>query len=45
MQLNTNLSYSFIQEEKADSIRLKKVMLNDYEWDLLDELCNILALF
>jgi len=45
LQLNTNLSCSFIQEEKADGIRLKKVMINNYEWDLLDELCNILALF
>jgi hypothetical protein len=39
------LSCSFIREEKADGNRLKKVILNDNEWELLDELCNILAPF
>jgi hypothetical protein len=34
-----------IHEEKADGNRLKKVMLEDNEWELLDELCNILAPF
>jgi hypothetical protein len=34
-----------VNEEKADSIKLKKVILNDNEWELLDELCNILAPF
>ena len=45
LQLNINLSCSLINEEKADGIKLKKVMLNDNEWELLDELCNILAPF
>jgi hypothetical protein len=45
LQLNVNLSCSFICEEKADGAKLKKVILNDNEWDLLDELCNILAPF
>ena len=40
-----NLSCSFIREEKADSVKLKKIILNDNEWELLDELCNILAPF
>ena len=39
------MSCSFIHEEKADGSRLKKVILNDNEWGLLDELCNILAPF
>jgi hypothetical protein len=39
------LSCSFIRDEKADSSRLKKVILDDNEWELLDELCNILAPF
>lgn len=45
LQLNVNLSCSFIREEKADGAKLKKVLLNDNEWELLDELCNILAPF
>ena len=45
LQLNVNLSCSFIHDEKANSAKLKKVILNDNEWDLLDELCNILAPF
>ena len=34
-----------MRDEKADSAKLKKVILNDNEWDLLDELCNILVPF
>jgi hypothetical protein len=45
LQLDVNLSCSFIHDEKVDSSKLKKVLLNDYEWDLLDELCNVLASF
>ncbi|GET52921.1 zinc finger BED domain-containing protein 1-like [Rhizophagus irregularis DAOM 181602=DAOM 197198] len=45
LQLNVNLSCSLIREEKADSIKLKKIMLSDNEWELLDELCNILSPF
>lgn len=45
LQLNVNLSCSFTREEKADGAKLKKVILNDNEWELLDELCNILAPF
>ncbi|PKC56482.1 hypothetical protein RhiirA1_500770 [Rhizophagus irregularis] len=45
LQLNINLSCSLIPEEKADGNRLKKYMLKDNEWELLDELCNILAPF
>jgi hAT family C-terminal dimerisation region len=45
LQLNINLSCSFIREEKADGAKLKKIILNDSEWELLDELCNILAPF
>jgi hypothetical protein len=45
LQLNINLSCSLIYEEKADGAKLKKNMLNDNEWELLDELCNILAPF
>ena len=45
LQLNINLSCSLISEEKADGNRLKKVMLKDNEWELLDKLCNILAPF
>lgn len=45
LQLNIKLSCSLINEEKADSKRLKKIMLKDNEWELLDELCNILAPF
>jgi hypothetical protein len=39
------LSNSLISEEKADGNRLKKNLLKDNEWELLDELCNILAPF
>jgi len=45
LQLNIKLSCSLINEEKSDGNRLKKVMLKDNEWELLDELCNILAPF
>src|SRR5215212_9092204 len=45
LQLNIKLSCSLINEEKADGNKLKKIMLNDNEWELLDELCNILAPF
>ncbi|GBC05973.1 hypothetical protein RclHR1_06530013 [Rhizophagus clarus] len=45
LQLSVNLSCSLISEEKTDGIRLKKIMIKDNEWELLDELCNILALF
>ncbi|GES84622.1 zinc finger BED domain-containing protein 1-like [Rhizophagus clarus] len=45
LQLSVNLSYSLISEEKTDGIRLKKIMIKDNEWELLDELCNILAPF
>src|SRR6266508_1817300 len=45
LQLNINLSCSFIHEEKTDGNKLKNIMLNDNEWELLDELCNILAPF
>lgn len=45
LQLNISLSCSLLYEEKADSIKLKKLMLSDNEWELLDELCNILAPF
>ena len=45
LQLSVNLSCSLIREEKADGDRLKKFMLDDNEWELLDELCNILAPF
>src|SRR5439155_21325877 len=45
LQLNVNLSCSFICDEKADSAKLKKVILNDNEWNLLDELYNILVSF
>jgi len=38
LQLNVNLSCSFIREEKADGAKLKKVILNDNEWELLDNL-------
>jgi hypothetical protein len=34
-----------MHEEKADGIKLKKLILTDNEWELLDELCNILAPF
>ena len=40
-----SLSCSFIREKKADGVKLKKIILNDNEWNLLDELCNILAPF
>ncbi|PKK55478.1 hypothetical protein RhiirC2_802279 [Rhizophagus irregularis] len=43
--ININLSCFFKPEEKTDGNRLKKFMLKDSEWKLLDELCNILALF
>jgi hypothetical protein len=39
------LSCSLKYEEKADGIKLKKLILSDSEWELLDELCNILAPF
>ena len=39
------MSCSLINEEKVDGNKLKKVMLSDNEWELLDELCNILAPF
>ena len=39
------MSCSLIYEEKVDGIKLKKLILNDSEWELLDELCNILAPF
>jgi hypothetical protein len=39
------LSYSLKPEEKADGNRLKRLILKDNEWELLDELCNILAPF
>ncbi|GBB90633.1 hypothetical protein RclHR1_17650003 [Rhizophagus clarus] len=45
LQLSVNLSCSLISEEKTDGIRLKKIMIKDNEWELLDELCNILAPF
>ena len=45
LQLNVNLSCSLISEEKVDGNRLKKIMLKDNEWELLDELCNVLAPF
>ncbi|CAB4484443.1 unnamed protein product [Rhizophagus irregularis] len=45
LQLNINLSCSLKPEEKADGNRLKKLVLKDNEWELLDELCNILAPF
>ena len=43
--MNTNLSCSLIYEEKIDGAKLKKIILDDSEWDLLDELYNILAPF
>ena len=39
------MSYSFKPEEKADGNRLKKLILKNNEWELLDELCNILTPF
>lgn len=39
------MSCSLKPEEKADGKRLKKLILKDNEWELLDELCNILAPF
>src|SRR5215207_9383332 len=45
LQLNIKLSCSLINEEKTDGNRLKKNILKDNEWELLDELCNILAPF
>ncbi|GET01415.1 zinc finger BED domain-containing protein 1-like [Rhizophagus clarus] len=45
LQLSVNLSCSLISEEKTDGIRLKKIMIKDNEWELLDELCNILTPF
>ena len=45
LQLSIKLSCSLTNEEKADGNRLKKIILKDNEWDLLDELCNILAPF
>ena len=45
LQLNIKLSCSLINEEKADGNRLKRIILTDNEWELLDELCNILAPF
>ena len=42
LQLSVNLSCSLISEEKTDGIKLKKIMIKDNEWELLDELCNIL---
>lgn len=39
------MSCSLKPEEKADGNRLKKLVLKDNEWELLDELCNILAPF
>ncbi|GES79255.1 zinc finger BED domain-containing protein 1-like [Rhizophagus clarus] len=45
LQLSVNLSCSLISEENTDGIRLKKIMIKDNEWELLDELCNILAPF
>ena len=45
LQLNINLSCSLIAEERADGNKLKKIMLKDNEWELLDELCNVLAPF
>ncbi|GES88440.1 zinc finger BED domain-containing protein 1-like [Rhizophagus clarus] len=38
LQLSVNLSCSLISEEKTDGIRLKKIMIKDNEWQLLDEL-------
>ncbi|GES98504.1 zinc finger BED domain-containing protein 1-like [Rhizophagus clarus] len=38
LQLSVNLSCSLISEEKTDGIRLKKIMIKDNEWELLDEL-------
>ncbi len=45
IQLQTDLFTSFNKEEKNDGIKLKKIMLSDNEWELLDQLIILLMPF
>src|SRR6266542_2979416 len=45
IQLQTDLITSSIREEKNDGIKLKKIMLSDSEWELIDQLVTLLMPF
>ena len=45
IQLQTDLITSSIREEKNDGSKLKKIMLSDHEWELLDKLITLLMPF
>ncbi|CAB4415453.1 unnamed protein product [Rhizophagus irregularis] len=45
IQLQTDLITSSIREEKNDGAKLKKIMLSDSEWELIDQLVTLLMPF
>ncbi|CAJ0651791.1 5891_t:CDS:2 [Entrophospora sp. SA101] len=45
IQLQTDLCTSTNREEKKDGNKLRKIMLSDEEWDLVDELITLLMPF